>query len=164
MKQKSPVSRFDNPAFMILGLVFTILGSVFTTLGIIVGLAVEPAFFLAFGIMGVTFLGVGIGFLAAMAKKRRQKKFLLERGNYIMANIMETRTNFSVQVNGHYAYEVLCRYRDYNGTVHVFKSPMLWVDPAQLLTADRVRVYVDGDDYDHYYVDIESVLPQIQMH
>ena len=164
MNRHDPIGGGDNPALMILGLVFTILGSVFAVLGLALGLAVEPAFFFAFGIMGISFLGMGIGFLIAVGKKRRQKKFLLERGNYIMAKVFETRPNYNVQVNGRCGYEVLCQYRDFGGTVHVFKSPLVWVDPSTLMISDQVRVYVDGDDYDRYYVDLAGILPQIKMH
>ena len=162
--QRNILSRWESPAATICGLVFTIIGTVFTILGIIVGFAVEPVFFLAFGVMGISFLIAGICCLIGAGRKKKQKKFLLERGNYIMAQVIETRPNYSVNVNGNYGYEVLCRYQDHYGTVHVFKSPLVWVDPTSLLTSDQVRVYVDGDDYDHYYVDLQSALPEIKMH
>ena len=75
--QRNILSRWESPAATICGLVFTIIGTVFTILGIIVGIAVEPVFFLAFGVMGISFLITGGCCLIGAGRKKKQKKFLL---------------------------------------------------------------------------------------
>jgi len=71
--------------------------------------------------------------------------------------------NSTVSVNGRSPYVLECHYQDPAGTLHVFKSRNLFFDPVEL-EGRQIRVYVDHGDMDHYYVDVESVVPDIQVH
>ena len=53
------------------------------------------------------------------------------------------------------------RYQDMYGNVHIFKSRDLYFDPTDLFKDQMVKVYVDGDNYKRYYVDIDEVLPNV---
>ena len=57
-----------------------------------------------------------------------------------------------------------CHYEDpATGTLHVFKSRDLFFYPAEL-EDQEIKVYVEQGNMDHYYVDVESVVPDIQVH
>ena len=51
-------------------------------------------------------------------------------------------------------------YRDeYKDVLYKFKSDNLWVYADELIhPGDSIRIYVNGDDYSKYYVDVDSIL------
>ena len=67
--------------------------------------------------------------------------------------------------NGRHPCVVECHYTDpATGTVHVFYSRYLTVQVGDLLQADEVPVYLDRMDQRVGFVDIDAVLPEIQVH
>ena len=59
---------------------------------------------------------------------------------------------------------VKCSYKDGYGNVHIFKSRNLMFDPGEFLKDNMVRVYIEGENYKHYYVDIDEILPKVFEH
>ncbi|MBO5056544.1 MAG: hypothetical protein J6C64_09385 [Lachnospiraceae bacterium] len=158
-------------AWLIIGIVFTIVGAVFsiTMVGLFfVFKDIDPMtvwlFLPIFGLLGLIFLVLGLIFLINDIKKRRRSSRLLNSGNYIMAEITEVTFNGAVRVNGMHPFIIKCIYQDMAGNIHIFKSRDLFFDPRPLLKDQQVKVYVDADNFNHYYVDVDSVLPQVINH
>ncbi|MGN0377779.1 MAG: hypothetical protein ACI4ED_09095 [Suilimivivens sp.] len=155
-------------ALLIIGIIFTAIGAIFSATGLIIYFTLKEEgvilFCLIFGGIGAFFLILGLIFLIVVLQKKLRNDKLLRSGNYVMAEIMEAVLNFNVTVNGRHPYIVRCRYQDIYGNVHIFKSRDLFFNPSELLKDQMVRVYVDGENYKHYYVDIDEVLPNVIEH
>lgn len=157
--------------WLIIGIVFTIVGAVF--LAVLIGLffclrKIDSmtfwGFLLVFGIMAPIFLVIGLWCFVHEIGKKRQSNRLLNAGNYIMAEITEVTFNGAVRVNGKHPFIIKCIYQDMEGNIHIFTSRDLFFDPRPFLKDQQVKVYVDADNYNHYYVDVDSVLPQVIRH
>ena len=162
-------SKTGPSALLIVGSIFTILGAVFLATGVIIYYALKEEegailFLLIFGGIGLLFFVLGVIFLIVELKKKLRNDKLLGAGNYVMAEVLEVTLNYNVAVNRRHPYIVRCRYQDMYGNVHIFKSRDLFFDPTDLLKDRMVKVYVDGENYKHYYVDIDGVLPNVIEH
>ena len=162
-------SKTGLSALLIVGSIFTILGAVFLATGVIMYYALKEdegaiLFLLIFGGIGLLFFVLGVIFLIVELKKKLRNDKLLGAGNYVMAEVLEVTLNYNVAVNRRHPYIVRCRYQDMYGNVHIFKSRDLFFDPTDLLKDRMVKVYVDGENYKHYYVDIDGVLPNVIEH
>ena len=154
-------------AYLIIGIVFTVIGAIFTALGVAFALVIEDLgffFFLSFGGIGIVFLVMGIIFLVSQAVKKQTAKRLVQEGNYILAEIMDVYMDYNIHVNNQCPYIVRCRYEDGSGVIHTFKSRGIFFNPEGLFKDQFIRVYVDRDDFRKYYVDIDSVLPEVRNH
>lgn len=111
-------------------------------------------------VMGLVFVLIGIVPAVLGIRKAAKKKELLQQGRYIYAVIERVDLNYNYCVNGRHPYVVYCNYQDeYSGVTYKFKSDNLWTDPyPHLQHGSNVRVYVDGQDYSKYYVDVEGSL------
>lgn len=117
-----------------------------------------------FGAVGGLFLTSGILFAVLTIRKRAVRQQVVSNGDYIMADVVNIRQNFSLQVNGKYPYVLECHYRNpETGTLHVFMSRNLFFYPAELENR-QVRVYIDRENMRHYYVDVENVFPEVEIH
>jgi len=158
----------------IVALVFVIVGGVFAAVS--VGTALNlPAIQargtgsaallpVVFGAVGGPFLVIGIILAAVSARKRAMIRRVVEEGRFVMADVADIRPNYSVEINGRCPYVLECHYRDpASGTLHVFRSRNLFFCPAE--TENRqVRVYVDPENFSRYYVDVESLVPDVEIH
>lgn len=155
-------------ARLIVGIVFTAIGIIYLAVGIPLYFFLPDRdsriFTYTFGGLGMVFLILGIVFLALEIQKKRHCNRLLRDGNYITAEISEISLDYSIRVNRRYPYTVICRYQDMTGTVHMFKSRNLYFNPEPLLQGQTVKIYVDGKDFRHYYMDIDEVLPKVIRH
>ena len=168
---KQFLSKAQNPALLICGAVFLLIGVPFVVIGIAVGLngnfesqTEALGFLLTFCLMGGIFAVLGAVFLGLEGKTRKNRAALLDGGNYVMAEVVTSQQDYSVNVNGRCGWRLICQYKANDGTVHQFKSRLLWFDPMGLLLDTRVPVYTDGEDFRHYYVDVDSVLPKVEIH
>lgn len=162
-------SKTGPNALLIVGSIFTVLGALFVAIGLITYCALKGdeaavLLLLIFGGIGLIFFVLGVIFLIVVLKKKLRNDRLLESGNYVMAQIMEVVLNYNVEVNGRHPYNVRCSYQDSCGNGHIFKSRDLFFDPTNLFKDQMVRVYVDGENYRHYYVDIDEILPNVIEH
>lgn len=161
-------AKMECDALFVVGIIFSIVGPALLVAGVSAFLAVHSEeniiFLIVYGSTGLIFLVIGLVFLVIKIRKKQRCSRLLQAGSYVMAEIMETKINYHVRVNGRSPYVVECQYRDMFGNVHIFKSRCLYFNPEPLFRDRMVRVYVEGDDYKHYYVDIDEVLPQVIRH
>lgn len=118
---------------------------------------VGAVLFLVFGLILVC-----IGFLPMffMGRVSSKAKRLMNQGHYIIAKVESVHRNNNIEVGGKTPYVVYCNYQDiYSGTIYRFKSKNIWYNPEAYLQQDaEVRVYVNGQDYSDYYVDVESAV------
>jgi len=157
----------------IVALVFVILGAVFCAVGACVTLAPgvphgrgtdAAVLSLVFGAIGAPFLAVGLVLAVLSARKRAMMRRVVSEGYYVMADVADVRPNFGVQVNGRCPYVLECHYRDpATGALHVFRSRNLFFYPAELENR-RIRVYTDRNNLNRYYLDVESLLPDVEIH
>ena len=120
-----------------------------------------------FGIQSVIMLVIGFLLLRLYSNEQKKIRRLLERGEYVMADITGFPINYHNRVNGIPTYFVECTYQDpASGTVHVFRSRDIGIAfLPEKITAKTVRVYVDGSrGYQDYYVDVDSILPHVVQH
>ncbi len=145
-----------------IGILFSIFGSVFIILGICVTILTGLMPMLMFCLFGVLFFCVGAGMLWKRAHSRARRAHLLEQGQRIEAQIISIDWDTHVSVNGCYPFVVRCQaVNPADGRVYVFRSEAFWFDPSPFLEhLDTLPVYVDGDDYRHYAVDTDGIVPQ----
>ncbi len=153
-------------AFLIMGIVFSVLGGIYLIIGILFYFLIADMlmFSLIFGGVGAVFFVLGVIFLILEIRKRALWKRLLNSGNYIVAQICEVQSSYNINVNGRHPFTVKCQYQDIQGNVHIFKSRNLYFNPTGLFKDENVKVYVEGEDFRHYYVDIDEVLPRVIEH
>ena len=152
--------------------VFGILGAVFLPLGaLLVGGGVIAyaftkliVFILSISVTGLPFLILGTVFLCVSAAKKKKIANLLENGRKINAKFNCVDINYAVKINHAHPYVVRCQYVDSIGVVHVFSSGILRFDPTEFLQDKEIPVYVDENNYKRYYMDLDSVLPDIKFH
>lgn len=64
--------------------------------------------------------------------------------------------NGSVAVNGVNPFFLECHYQNpATGQTHVFRSENLPYYPAELI-GKEVKIYVDRENFSHYYVDVQD--------
>lgn len=124
----------------------------------------------AAGIMSVFVIpGVVLVFAGAMIilldiRKKQVAKKVMKDGNYVLAEVIEVMDDYSNRINGRPSFVVKCQYVDSIGTVHIFKSDNLEMNPSVYLNSQLVKVYVNEDNFDNYHVDIEGSMQNIQYH
>lgn len=167
--------KFSPSALDIIGMIFTPLGAIFIIIGVsVTGFANanpdkvtgDPGIFLPiFGGIGGSFFLLGAVFLSITVYKHYMQAQLLQEGHCITAQITSFNPNYNVRVNGRCPFVAECSYTDpATGAVHLFRSRNVYFDPSMIVTGSDVPVYVKPDDFRHYYVDIDAVLPQVVKH
>lgn len=112
------------------------------------------------------FPGIGligwVGALIALYLSLRRKKrihWLLSSGQVLYADIYEIARNNSISINGSGAYVVLCRHIDpISGAMSQFKSRLFLSFPNGVKMDAKVPVYVNPEDKNEYFVDIDAAL------
>ena len=150
---------------LLAGIIYTCIGVLFLLIGSLVGaqnIEGNPIIFKAvFCGMGALLLIVGVICLSLEIGNRVRYNRMINSNQFIMAEISEITMNYALRVNSRHPYIVIGRYRDMYGNIHTFRSRNLNFDPAPLLRDQMVRIYVEGENFRHYYMDIESVLPEV---
>lgn len=155
----------------IIGAIFTTIGFCFLLVGIIItvllfdsdtGIFIFTAVFC--GIGGLFFV-LGLVFLIRALRKRAQEKQLIANGIKILAQVTGVTINYSITINGRNPYVVEARYTDpITGIVHIFHSRSIYYDPYEYVNGRLVEVFCVPDNYDRYYMDVDAILPQVEMH
>ena len=150
---------------LLAGIIYTGIGVLFLLIGSLVGaqnIEGNPIIFKAvFCGMGALLLIVGVICLSLEIGNRVRYNRMINSNQFIMAEISEITMNYALRVNSRHPYIVIGRYRDMYGNIHTFRSRNLNFDPAPLLRDQMVRIYVEGENFRHYYMDIDSVLPEV---
>lgn len=161
-------ARIGQSALMIIGIIYTALGGTFVILGIALAalLRDSDAFMvgLIFGGIGAIFLILGIIFLIVELCKKKRSDALLASGHYILGEVVDIAANINVNVNGRYPYHIIVQYIDPHGVRHIFRSPGLRIFRDPELLGKKVKVYVENDNFKHYYVDVDEILPKYVEH
>lgn len=164
-----PEVKTGASAILIIGWIFSAIGAVFLILGIIFLAQMNKAE--AFKMLGFTFGGtgllfflLGLIFLILYYTKKNKLKKIIENGYYIMAEISNIDMNYNVNVNGRCPYVIYARYQDMNGCIHTFHSRNIFFYPAGMMKNNMVKIYTRPDNFKKYYMDIDEILPEVQMH
>lgn len=152
-----------------LGIIYAILGGIFVVVGISVGVglsSISDSRIIAaiFSGIGGIFLVLGIVFLLIEHRKNRAAQYLIERGHYIIGEVSDCQINYNIRLNNRHPFIAIVRYLAPDGTVHLFKSRNIYQYPDPAFWGRPVKIYVDGDDFRHYYVDTEEFLSNIIEH
>lgn len=155
-------------AILLLGIIYTLMGGLFLVLGIcLMLLPSDPESATTgsiFTLVGGIFLILGIVFLIIEYRKAEQARQLLNSGRYVWGEIIELAPNTSVRINGRHPYIAVVKHIDSRGQTHIFKSRNLRIYPDPSVIGKQVKIYYRDASYTPYYVDIESVLPNVIEH
>jgi len=114
--------------------------------------------------LGIVFLIVGILCFAIRHRRRSRNEQLVKNGFYVTARIRDIHPNENVRINGRSPFVLECHYKDpTTGKTHIFKSENLMFYPIDAKDTD-IRVYIDPQNMDHYYVDTSSLTDDIIIH
>jgi uncharacterized membrane protein len=154
----------------IVGVIFIPIGLIFLVVGAIVTRteAVEPdqrlAFLISFVGVGAVLFCVGMVLLMVDILRRKRQKAAYEGGHFVMGKIAGIRTITQVNLPSGHPVVVEVHYTDPDtGTVHVYYSRYLYVNVGDMLAGEVVPVYLDRDS-GVGFVDIDAVLPKIEVH
>ena len=90
-------------------------------------------------------------------KQRKKKEYLMQHGKRVMAEVTGGSRNLNYTVNGRHPWKLECRYEDiFSGEIYLFSSGNVWMDP-ELYIGQQVSVYVEGENYKKYYVDVDGL-------
>ncbi len=154
----------------IIGLIFAPLGLIFLVVGLMCNASIRApderlAFLICFVGLGGVFFAVGLILLGMELWRRERQRAAYEGGYYVMGKVAGCRVNTHVSLKGTHPMVVEVHYNDPDtGTVHVFHSRNLYINVEPLLTSDMVPVYLDREDRRVGFVDIDAVLPKIEVH
>lgn len=115
--------------------------------------------------LGAAFTLAGDVLLGLDLRRRHLQRIAYEGGYQVMAKIAGLQERRQVNMMGRHPLVVECHYTDPDtGVAHVYFSRYLYVHVQDLLTGDEVPVYIDRGDGRVGFVDIDAVLPRIQVH
>ncbi len=114
--------------------------------------------------LGIIFLIVGITCMTVLCRRRSRNEQLVKNGFYVTARVRDIYPNENVRINGRSPFVLECHYKDpTTGTVHVFKSENIMFYPIDAKDTD-IRVYVDPQNPDRYYVDTSNLTDSVIIH
>ncbi len=160
---KSPFQPFAKLAI--------ILGGIFTGAGIIFAVSLIPhdksedayetifSLFLVFGVMGVLWLGLGIGFMLHNRKANAKRDRLKAEGARFHAEEIRLIPNYHIRYGAHLTVRAECTYRDASGQMCLVRSGSFLL-PAYPQpggkTAYTAEVYVNRNDPKDYYIEVHE--------
>ena len=119
---------------------------------------------LIFGAFGGLFAGIGFWMLVAAIRRKRAVARLQQTGLPIEARFLECFRDTSYKVNGRSPYRVACQAtHPATGKLQRFESDAIWVDLNEAIGSKTVRVLIDPQDPDHYYVDLSEWIGEDQQ-
>ncbi len=153
---------------LLLSLIFGIIGAAFLIAGTLIWIFMDAILEHAYvrgdiSILPKAFLTIGIIFLFVVLVlsllnnlEGKKKKYLLESGRVIYAHVDSIDLNSFVEVNRKHPFVIKCSYTDpATGEIHSFKSENYFGDLSYFVDKD-VRVFIDGNDYSYYVMDIDE--------
>ena len=151
-----------HKVLLILGIVFTILGLSIAALATTLVLMLREPLLGLVAVPGIIFFVLGLAFLAAVSRRRRDRAWLAENGRTIQAEIVGVQYDTRVRVNGRCPLVLQCQaVNPADGKVYVFESDSLWFDPTPFLDGQTTMpVLVDPDDYHRYQMLTAGILPE----
>jgi hypothetical protein len=130
----------------------------------------QPDIFFYFvfpGIFALVFGGIGFAGLFSWIRKKQLKTKYMTSGKKVVATIVDMKTNYQIRMTTgrHHSYRshFICKVTDeYLGTEQVFKSRSFWLPSGHGIQTgiSKVDVYIDINDKNNYFVDIDSISTQ----
>ena len=163
--------NFGWTAWTLCGIIFASIGAIFVPLGWFI--SKEPSmwenggqelFRAIFCGIGGLFIVLGVAFVMVDLRRRYLLRRAYNMGNFVEAEILRSRPETSVSLNGTHPNVIECAYTDAAGVVHIYRSRFLYTDVWPLLKSKTVPVYIDRDNENFGFVDIDAVLPEIKIH
>jgi hypothetical protein len=113
------------------------------------------------GGLGTVFLAIGAGMIVVPLLTRRTDERLLHEGRPVEADFQGVHLNTAISVNGRCPFRVTAQWLDPStAQVRVFESHNLWFDPTSYMKDKKIRVFLDTNNPNKYYVDL-SFLPKL---
>lgn len=103
-------------------------------------------------------LGFGVPYFVKAVRAVLVQKRVFENGVCTYAEFVRAVEQTNISVFGRHPYAAVLRCDDGRGGERVLRSRRLWKDPTEQLAGRQIAVYVDENDPERYYVDLESVL------
>ena len=158
--------KFGWSVWGICGSIFAVIGGIFVPVGWFVpqipnvtirGDGGLPVFRGMFCGIGGLFLVMGLCFLLVDVRRRARLRRAYDMGNYVEAKILGMKEMKNIDVNGRHPNVIECAWTDAAGTEHIYCSRALFRE-AWPLKSDTVPVYIDRDDENIGFVDIDAVI------
>ena len=153
----------------IIGLVFTPVGAFLVALGLGIGLTLDDgeerlAILLSLGVQGLIFLVAGLVLLYLDLHRRKRQLAAYESGNCVRATVTGIVSQSRGRAAGSVPYVLEVHWTDPDtGILHVYYSRSLFVSLPDLVGTE-IPLYLDRDDPDTGFVDVDAVLPDIRVH
>ena len=115
--------------------------------------------------LGIIFFLIGIIILVIKGNKKKLKTRLVENGRKVYADIDEVTINWGYSVNRKHPYNIICKWQESSGNIYLFKSENVWFEPDSIIEARNIKqlpVYIDEDDFKKYYVEIDSIVENVE--
>lgn len=91
----------------------------------------------------------------------RDNKELKQTGIAIQADINNITIDEDYSKNGRHPYIIYAQWQDLKTSkIHLFQSMPIWYDPTKYIKYDTITVFIDPDNPQAYYMDIEF-LPEL---
>lgn len=111
----------------------------------------------AYIVIGVVFLSIGIIILLLMIKDKRRRKKIIKTGVKIYAQVKGSVIDTSYTINEKHPYRLECVYYDeMSGQPVICTSDIIWEAPEKYIDK-YVPVYVDRNDRSRYIVDLKNI-------
>lgn len=110
-------------------------------------------------VIGLVFLLIGLSMIISNLNKSSVKRYVLNNGQMVTAEITDIYLNTSYSVNGRHPFVITCDWKNPStGSVHEFKSENLWFNPKKVLEDEKnINVFIDPINPKRYYVDTRSL-------
>ncbi len=160
-----------NGALIMFGAVFAIVGLVFFIVGAWVAFFLDPnapgvtvsgdqkTFGIFFMLFSSIFIAIGVWQIVKEVKSAAKGKRLVEQGTLYWAQVTNISQNLNVTINGRSPYFVECSCVDSIGLCRNFVSDDVMRLPSTFGIGSTVAVYVNPDDDDEYFVDLNQYTP-----
>jgi hypothetical protein len=113
------------------------------------------------GAMGTIFLAIGAGMIFVPLLTQRSDERLRHEGRPIDADFQGVTLNSAIAINGRSPFRVTAQWLDpVTSRVRIFQSHNIWFDPTAYIKDQKIRVFLDVDHPEKYYVDL-SFLPKL---
>ncbi len=112
-------------------------------------------------------IGAAFGIAASVivfirSKNGKMRKALLQNGKKLYGEVRGGVLERTCTVNGKHPYRFECVYYDsLSGQPVICTSDAVWADPEQYI-GRQVAIYVDLNDRSRYYVDLETILKDLE--
>ena len=160
--------KLDQNAWTIAGGVFAFIGVIYSLLGIVLSQFPEDqddaTVGIVFAILGGVMLALAVCIMLYGMHYRKRLQKIVENGKYLWGEITDIVPNYHARINNRNPYNVLVRYQDRNGVVHIFRSVNQNTYPDRSIIGKQVKVYYENEEFKRYYVDLEGVLPTVMEH